>query len=57
MTLSDIAELLGKSENTIQKSFNRTRDTLSKKGIIITKEGRGKDTDYTVTFPDGTKME
>ena len=57
MTLSDLCELLGKSESTLRMKFTRTQESLAKKGIIITKEGREPYADYTVTFPDGTKLE
>ena len=57
MTLSDLCEILGKSESTLRMKFIRTQESLAKKGIIITKEGREPYADYTVTFPDGTKLE
>ena len=57
MTLSDLCEILGKSESTLRMKFIRTQESLAKKGIIITKEGREPYADYTVTFPDGTKIE
>lgn len=57
MTLSDLCEILGKSESTLRMKFTRTQESLAKKDIIITKEGREPYADYTVTFPDGTKLE
>ena len=57
MTLSDLCEILVKSESTLRMKFTRTQESLAKKGIIITKEGREPYADYTVTFPDGTKIE
>ena len=57
MSLSDLCEILGKSESTLRMKFTRTQESLAKKGIIITKEGREPYADYTVTFPDGTKIE
>ena len=57
MTLSDLCEILGKSESNLRKKKTRTQESLAKKGIIITKEGREPYADYTVTFPDGTKIE
>ena len=57
MTLSDLCEILGKSESTLRMKFTRTQESLAKKGIIITKEGREPYADYTVTFPDGPKIE
>ena len=57
MTLSDLCEILGKSESTLRMKFTRTQESLAKKGIIITKEGKEPYADYTVTFPDGTRME
>ena len=57
MTLSDLCEILGKSESTLRMKFTRTQESLAKKGIIITKEGREPYADYTVTFPDGKQLE
>lgn len=39
MTLQEVAQQLGKSENTIYKNFRRTQETLLKKGIILTRWG------------------
>ena len=57
MTLSDLCEILGKSESTLRMKFTRTQESLAKKGIIITKEGREPYADYTVTCPNETKIE
>ena len=57
MTLSDLCEILCKSESTLRNQFPRTQEAYAKKGVIITREGKGDDADYTVTFPDGTKLE
>lgn len=57
MTLSDLCEILCKSESTLRDQFPRTQEYYKKKGIIITRDGRGDNADYTVTFPDGTKLE
>lgn len=57
MTLSDLCEILCKSESTLRNQFPRTQEAYAKKGVIITREGKGDDADYTVTFPDGTKIE
>ena len=50
MTLKEVCALLGKSESTILNSFPRTQANLKKKGIILMKWGRGKDTEYEVEF-------
>ena len=57
MTLSDLCEILGKSESTLRMKFTRTQEILAKKGIIITNEAKEPYADYTVTFPDVTRME
>ena len=50
MTLKEVCALLGKSESTILNSFPRTQANLKKKGIILMKWGRGKDTEYEVEY-------
>lgn len=54
MTLQEICILLGKSENTIVYNFKRTQNNLKKKGIILTKQGRGNNANYSITFPSYT---
>ena len=48
MTLEEVSKELSLSPNTIKGHFKRTQDTLLKKGILLTKEGRGKETIYQV---------
>ena len=48
MTLEEVSKELSLSPNTIKGHFKRTQDTLLKKGILLTKEGRGKETVYQV---------
>ena len=50
MTLKEVAEKLGLSENTIKLHFPRTRDTLLKKGIVLIKEGRGDKAIYKIDY-------
>lgn len=50
MTLKEAAIRLGKSENTIKNQFPRTRDNLAKKGIILTKEGKGDSAQYFIEY-------
>lgn len=50
MTLKEVSEKLGLSENTIRLHFPRTRDTLLKKGIILIKEGRGDKAVYKIDY-------
>lgn len=50
MTLSELAQILGKSEITLISSFKRTQENLKKKGILITKTGRGKNADYQILY-------
>jgi len=46
MTLSELAETLNLSEVTLIYAFPRTKKTFERRGIIITKKGRGKDAEY-----------
>ena len=50
MTLQEVCQILGKSETTLIGSFNRTKENLAKKGIILIKEGQGKKANYTIIY-------
>ena len=50
MTLQEVCKVLGKSESTLMTSFNRTKENLAKKGIILIKEGQGKKANYTIKY-------
>lgn len=52
MTLQEVCKILGKSENTLINAFIRTQKNLAKKGIILTKEGRGKKAEYNIIYKD-----
>ena len=52
MTLQEICKVLGKSESTLMTSFNRTKENLAKKGIILIKEGQGKKANYTIKYKE-----
>ena len=52
MTLQEVCRILGKSETTLITSFNRTQENLAKKGIILTKEGRGKKAIYNIKYKE-----
>ena len=55
MTLQEVCKILGKSETTLISSFNRTQENLKKKGIILTKTGKGKKADYQIKYEQRTK--
>ena len=46
--MQEVCKILGKSETTLISAFNRTQANLRKKGIILTKEGQGKNANYTI---------
>lgn len=50
MTLQEICKILGKSETTLIGSFNRTKKNLEKKGIVLIKEGQGKNANYNIIY-------
>lgn len=52
MTLQEVCKILGKSETTLISAFNRTQKNLKKKGIILIKEGQGKNADYTIIYEE-----
>ncbi len=50
MTLQEVCQILGKSETTLIGSFNRTKKNLKKKGIVLIKNGQGKNADYQIIY-------
>jgi hypothetical protein len=52
MTLKEVARQLGKSEKTIYYNFPRTQEALRKKGIILSRWGRGKDVEYEIEYEE-----
>ena len=46
MTLFELSEKLNKSPSTLMTNFKRTQENLKKKGIIVIKEGEGKNANY-----------
>lgn len=52
MTLQELCQMTGKSENTLKNSFNRTKENLAKKGIFISKIGRGENAEYFLEYKD-----
>lgn len=56
MTLQEVSLRLGKSEETIKNQFPRTRDNLAKKGIILSKVGKGASAEYFIAY-EGVSLE
>ena len=52
MTLKEVSQLLGKSEKTIYYNFARTQENLRRKGIILSRWGRGKDAEYEIEYEE-----
>ena len=52
MTLQEVCKILGKSENTLITNFKRTKENLEKKGIILIKEGIGKNANYIIQYEE-----
>ena len=50
MTLTELSKSVGISENTLKNQFNRTKDKLAEKGIIISKVGRGASAVYNIEY-------
>lgn len=50
MTLEELCNEIGRSENTILKHFKRTQETLAKQGIYIEKYGAGRTAKYTLEY-------
>ena len=46
MTLLELSEAVGVSESTLKNQFNRTKEKLLGRGIIISKTGRGEKAEY-----------
>lgn len=52
MTLQEVCKQLGRSETTLITAFNRTKQNLEKKGIILIKEGQGKNAQYYIEYKE-----
>ena len=52
MTVTELAFMLGKNESTLLRNFSRTQKNLEKKGIIITKWGKGKNAEYEIEYDE-----
>ena len=50
MTLEEASIRLGKSETTLRDQFPRTKANLAKKGIILTRQGRGQNAEYFIEY-------
>lgn len=50
MTLQEAAQQLRLSETTLREKFPRTVKTLEKRGIKLTKIGRGQKADYQIEY-------
>ena len=50
MTLEEASIRLGKSETTLRDQFPRTKANLAKKGIILTRQGRGSQAEYFIEY-------
>lgn len=50
MTLAEVCKILGRSEKTLAQQFSRTQERLLKKGIILTRTGRGESADYQISY-------
>lgn len=57
MTLDEVAQLLGKEKSTIYYNLSRTQKTLAKKGIILTRWGRGEDAEYEIEYEEREEEE
>lgn len=50
MTLQELCMRLGRSEKTMTNSYQRTIKTLAKRGIIVSKTGRGPTANYEIDY-------
>ena len=55
MTLKELSQRTGHAESTLRTKWNRTKENLAKKGIIIEKKGYGQNADYTLYYIDKEK--
>ncbi len=52
MTLKEAAQQLRYSETTLYKNFKRVQQTLKKKGIILTRWGKGENAEYEIEYEE-----
>lgn len=50
MTLQEVCWELNLSETTISQKFQRTKENLLKRGIVLEKHGRGNEADYVIKY-------
>lgn len=50
--MKELANMLDRSEKTIYKQWKRTQKAFAKKGIIITRWGKGENIEYEVEFEE-----
>lgn len=56
MTLQEAALRLGKSESTLLRNFERTQKNLKKRGILLSKNGSGKDAEFEIEYDASYKQ-
>lgn len=49
MTLEEVAQELSLKPSTIKSHFKRTQETLLKKGILLERDGRGKEARFRIS--------
>ena len=52
MTLSELSKIVGIAEGTLKNQFKREAERLAKKGIFISKTGRGKSVEYFIEYDE-----
>ena len=50
MNIEEVSKLLNVSISSLETNFPKTKLKMEKKGIILNKEGRGKNAVYTVEY-------
>lgn len=50
LNLQELCIALSRSPSTLMTNFKRTQEAFAKKGIIITKQGEGKNAIYLITY-------
>lgn len=52
MTIEELSENVGVSVSTLKNQFNREAEKLAKRGILISKKGRGKSAEYFIEYDE-----
>lgn len=55
MTLDELCQILNRSRSTLMTNFTRTQQAFAKKGVVISKQGKGASATYSIKIENKEK--